>query len=134
MLNAAGSGRRRARIVPRSRSESAEEKMHWLARWANSFRHAGRGLWLAGRGRNLRIMLLGALAVVALGIVYDVSRLGWAVLLLCMCGVLGAEAMNTAVERLADHIERRYDAEIHDIKALAAGAVLVISAPAPTAG
>jgi diacylglycerol kinase len=108
--------------------------MAFLENLVNSFRYAGRGLRLASHDRNMRIMLLAALVVVSLAISYDVSQASWAVLMLCVGGVLSAEALNTAIERLADQVERRYQHEIRDIKDLAAGAVLVTAGIAATVG
>jgi diacylglycerol kinase (ATP) len=99
--------------------------MRALAHLANSFRCAGRGLWLAGQGRNLRIMLGVFLAVIVLAAVYDVSATRWAVLLVCGTVVLTAEILNTSIEVLADYVQREYDQDIRTIKDLAAGAVLL---------
>ena len=108
--------------------------MAWLANVAKSFRHAGRGFWLAARDRNLRIMLLGGIVVVALASAYDVSTASWAILLLCIGVVLGAEVINTAIERLADQVQREHDANIRDIKDLVAGAALVSCVVAAAVG
>lgn len=99
-----------------------------------SFRHAGRGLLLASRGRNMRIMLIGAIAVIVVAALCDVTSAHWAILALCIGMVLTAEAVNTAVERLMDHIEPRYDDNVRDIKDLAAGAVLLLSGVAAVVG
>jgi len=99
-----------------------------------SFRHAGRGLLLASRDRNMRIMLVGAITVIVVAALCSVSSVHWAILVLCIGVVLTAEAVNTAIERLVDHIEPRYDDNVRDIKDLAAGAVLLISAVAAIVG
>jgi diacylglycerol kinase (ATP) len=101
---------------------------------AKSFGYAGRGVVVASRGRNFRIMIAVALVVVTLGAILDVSRTSWGILLICIGGVLGAEGMNTAIEKLADQIETRYHSAIGDIKDVAAGAVLVGSVLAAIVG
>jgi len=108
--------------------------VQFFVKVARSFRCAWRGLTLAARGRNFRIMLVVALAVIALGVIVGVSGTSWAILLVCIAGVLAGEAMNTAIERLADQIEQRYDQSIGDIKDLAAGAVLLGSGIAALVG
>ena len=108
--------------------------MAWLANMVTSFRHAGRGLRLAARDRNLRIMLLGGIAVVALAGAYDVSTASWAILLLCIGVVLVAEVINTAIERLADHVQPEHDSNIRDVKDLAPGAALVSCVAAAAVG
>lgn len=99
--------------------------MRLFVNLASSFRCAGRGLWLVGQARNLRIMLGVFVAVIVLAAVYDVSATHWAVLVVCGSVVLTAEILNTSIETLADHVQREYDEDIRTIKDLAAGAVLV---------
>jgi diacylglycerol kinase len=99
-----------------------------------SFRHAGRGIGVAATGRNFRVMIAIAAVVVAAAIAYDVSGRDWAVLLVCIAAVLGAEAANTAVELLADIVEAEWHPVIRDVKDLAAGAVLIMSIIAAVAG
>ncbi len=105
-----------------------------MATFAKSFRYALRGITLASRGRNFRIMLAFALGVGALAAVLDVSGTSWAILLVCIGGVLAGEAMNTAIEMLCDQIESRYDRAIGDVKDVAAGAVLLASVLAALVG
>ena len=106
----------------------------FFVRVAKSVGCALRGLALSSTGRNFRIMLAAGFAVVVLGVILDVSGTSWAILMLCIGGVLGAETMNTAIEKLADQVERRYDRDIGDVKDLAAGAVLLVSTLAAIVG
>jgi diacylglycerol kinase len=108
--------------------------MRLLGNMANSFRCAGRGLWLAARARNLRIMVGVLLTVILLAAVYDVSATRWAVLLVSGSVVLASEVLNTSIEALADYVQREYDEEIRTIKDLAAGAVLLAAALAAVIG
>ena len=108
--------------------------MRFVGNLANSFRCAGRGLRLAGRGRNLRIMAGVFLAVVVLATAFDVSEARWAVLLICGSVVLTAEMLNTSIEVLSDHVQREYDEDIRTVKDLAAGAVLLAAALAGAVG
>jgi diacylglycerol kinase (ATP) len=108
--------------------------MRPLGNLANSFRCAGRGLRLAGRARNLRIMVGAFLAVIVLAAICDVSATHWAVLLLCGSVVLAAEMLNTSIEVLADHIQREYHEDIRTTKDLAAGAVLLTAGLAAVVG
>jgi diacylglycerol kinase len=108
--------------------------MSFVANVARSFRYAWHGVRYAGRERNMRIMLAAAAAAILLAALCDLSSTHWAIVSLCIGGVLGAEAMNSAIERLADQIERKYDADIRDIKDAAAGAVLLVSLGAAVTG
>jgi undecaprenol kinase/diacylglycerol kinase (ATP) len=107
--------------------------------FAGSVVDAARGILVAGAGRNLRLQLGAAVAAVALTLALagglgrgpglDGVRvavvLGWVPI------VLGAEIVNTAIERLADLVDDEHglgvDPRLRDIKDLAAGAVLTIS-------
>lgn len=101
---------------------------------ANSFRCAGRGLWFAGRARNLQIMLGAFVVIVVLAAICQVSATRWAVLLICGSVVLTAEVLNTSIEALADHVQREYDEDIRTTKDLAAGAVLLAAGIAAAVG
>ena len=108
--------------------------MAFIGNLANRFRCAGRGVWLAARDHNMRLMFVAGLAVVALAGVFDVSATSWVVLLLCIGLVLTAEAMNSALEALADRVEAGHDEGIRTVKDLAAGAVLLASGLAAAVG
>jgi len=89
---------------------------------------------LAARDRNFLVMLAAAVVVVTVGFAYDVSNGSWAVLLVCIGAVLGAEAGNSAIERLADRVQPDQDPAIGDVKDIAAGAVLVVSVATAVVG
>jgi len=73
-------------------------------------------------------------AVAALGLWLQVTPLEAATLALACGLVLGAEALNSAIERLADRVTRDDDPEVRDLKDLAAGAVLATAIAAALAG
>ena len=79
-------------------------------------------------------MLVIAGAVLVLAAVLDVSAGTWAILLLCIAVVLGAELLNSALETLADRVEPERDPAIRDTKDIAAAAVLVVSVIAAITG
>ena len=108
--------------------------MSGIEGFLRGFRHAARGVGLAARDRNFRVMLAGAVVVVTVGFAYDVSNGSWAVLLVCIGAVLGAEAGNSAIERLADRVQPDQDPAIGDVKDIAAGAVLVVSVATAVVG
>lgn len=56
---------------------------------------------------------------------YELTRAEWAVLLLTFGAVMGFEAVNTALEYLADKVTRERDEHIRRCKDCAAGAVLI---------
>lgn len=74
--------------------------------------------------RNLKYHLLGLLLNLPLMIFLPVSRTEIGVILLCIGGVITAEFLNTALEKLCDVVQPNFDRRIGQIKDLSAGAVL----------
>lgn len=95
---------------------------------AASFRHAMRGVArLIATQANARIHVGAALLATILGIWLDISLLEWAVVSLTLGMVLGAEALNTAVEWVVDRVSPEWHPLARDAKDVAAGAVLITS-------
>ena len=91
-----------------------------------SFRDAFRGAWLCLRSeRNMRIHAAACGYVLFFALNMGLERGELACLLLSMGLVTGVEAMNTAVEKLCDHVCKQQNPEIGRVKDLAAGAVLL---------
>jgi diacylglycerol kinase len=90
-----------------------------------SFKHALNGLKiLFWEEPNAQIHLVVALCVSVAGIIFRISPGEWIAILLCIGGVIGLEAINTAVENLADFVSPSRHKTIKKVKDLAAGAVL----------
>ena len=101
----------------------------------NAFRCAGRGLRDTFRTeRNLRFHALAAGVAAVLGAVLGIDRTEWALVLLCVGLVVGAECLNAAVERLADRVTMDHDPLIGRAKDAAAGGVLVAALAAAGVG
>jgi diacylglycerol kinase (ATP) len=97
-----------------------------LRKTIRSFRYAGRGLAdLFRYENNAKIHALAAVAVVGAGVWVRLSPLEWAVLVIQIGLVFAAEAVNTALEKLADRLTTQQDPLIRAAKDLAAGAVLI---------
>lgn len=100
-----------------------------------SFVYAFRGIvQLFVTQPNARIHAVAAVGVVAAGFGFRVSAIEWCLLVLSMGAVLGAEAMNSAVETLADEVSEQRRERIGLAKDLAAGAVLLVSIGATLVG
>ena len=99
-----------------------------------SFAHAWRGLRLFVAQPNARIHLAAAALVVALGAWLRVSNLEWVALVLAMELVMGAEALNTALEYAVDLASPEWHPLARDAKDVAAAAVLICSAGALVVG
>ena len=65
------------------------------------------------------------LVVVVAGVFFDISTTEWCLVTLSIAMVIGAEAFNTAVEKLTDLASPDYHPLAGQAKDLAAGAVLI---------
>ena len=92
----------------------------------DSFLYALRGLALCIRGeRNFRVHMMAALYVTLFAVLGQASATQAAILCVCFGLTMGAELMNTAVERLCDKHASGYDMLVRDEKDIAAAAVFV---------
>ncbi len=91
-----------------------------------SFRYAIHGVVLTVQSQhNAWIHLAVSLAVVAIGFYVDLALQGWLWLITAITLVWAMEALNTAVERLADAAVPEIHPLIAQAKDAAAGAVLI---------
>ena len=92
-----------------------------------SFGHAVAGIVTASKEQNLRFHLLSAIIVIIAGILTGLSLTEWMVLTIIMALVIGAELINTAIERVVDLSSPEIHPLAKDAKDIAAGAVLVFA-------
>ena len=101
----------------------------------NSFRCAFNGICeLVKSEPNTRIHLLATAGALTAGILLRISKSEWCVLLIVIALVWAAEAFNTAIEKLTDHLFPEYHETARSAKDLAAGAVLICAAIAMLCG
>ena len=98
----------------------------------NRVRYAANG-WLRffAKETNGQIQLVVALLVIVAGFLLGISRGEWMIVLGCIALVLSLEMVNSAIEKLCDHLHPEMHTQIGLVKDIAAGAVLwasVISA------
>lgn len=107
----------------------------YLATRARSFFCAGAGLVrLVREEQNARIHLLATLVAVVAGCGLRLSAVEWALIVLAIVAVWAAEAMNSAIERIADVASPGHHPMIGAAKDLAAGGVLVVAVGAFVVG
>ena len=78
-------------------------------------------------GWNFRIQIVLGVVAFSLCFAYRVERWEWIVVSILTGGVLALETLNSAVEKLCNHITLEQDPSIKKIKDLSAGAVLIFS-------
>lgn len=92
------------------------------------FRHAFAGISAIIKSeRNFKIHVGCAMVAILLGVVTELSRLEWIVVIFAIAIVMQAEILNTAIEKTIDYIKPEYHPAAKLIKDLSAGAVLVAS-------
>ncbi len=102
---------------------------------AKSFEYALNGLKvLVDLEHNARIHLVAALGSIALGWFLEINLLEWAVLVLCIALVIGAELFNSAIEHTCNAITLDRHPKIKLAKDLAAAGVLIFSIAAMVVG
>ena len=102
----------------------------------NSFIHAFRGIVLLIKHEyNFRIHIIAAAIVTGAGFYFNISKFEWLILIITICIVMLAEAMNTAIEKLSDHVsDGNYHENIKKVKDVGAGAVLIAAIAAVIVG
>ena len=98
-----------------------------------SFSYAFNGLkTLIRTQHNTWIHLAASIIIVVLGIIYELTKLDWALIIFSITLVWMAEALNTAIEFLADAVTKEFHPLIEKAKDVAAAAVLIAALGAVT--
>ncbi|MCV6638192.1 diacylglycerol kinase family protein [Candidatus Albibeggiatoa sp. nov. NOAA] len=93
-----------------------------------SFKHAFVGIYeFIKCGINSKIQLVAGISVCILGFILRFSPEEWIAIFICIGLVLSLEAMNTAIEELANEVTQEKNERIRKVKDMAAGAVLIAS-------
>lgn len=100
-----------------------------------SFRYAFNGIkLLILHEPNAWIHCFSAVCVVVAGLWLGLSTVEWGIIIGVIGAVLAAEAINSAIEALANRVSSEYDEAIKQAKDLAAGAVLFLAIAAAVIG
>ncbi|CAL2081167.1 Diacylglycerol kinase [Tenacibaculum sp. 190524A02b] len=82
-----------------------------------------KGMWLLITTEDsIKVQTIIAVFASCLGFYFSITAIEWMIQLLVIGLVLIAEALNTAIEKIADFIHPNYDEKIGFIKDIAAGA------------
>lgn len=91
-----------------------------------SFKYAWNGLTtFLGQEHNARIHILAAITANGAGFYFQISKLEWIAIWICIGMVFLTEIINTAIETLCNHVSPEKNELIGKTKDLAAAAVLV---------
>lgn len=106
-----------------------------LRKRLRSFGYAFHGIFLlVSQEANAWIHCFAAVCVIAAGFFFGISTMEWVAVVFAIGMVLAAEAVNSAVEALADRVTEDYDEAIKRTKDLASGAVLILAMAAAVIG
>jgi diacylglycerol kinase len=127
--------KRNSPLTWRLAAADAPASSSYHQRRLQSFRHAFAGLIFVVRNEpNMRIHIAVAVAASILGWLLHIDAAEWRWLILAVGLVLGAEALNTAVEQACNAITLHHNASIKIAKDAAAGSVLLAAATAALIG
>jgi len=100
----------------------------YLSNRLKSFGHAFRGIrTLLTTQPHAQLHLLATIIVVTAGVRVGLRGWEWVAIILCMGMVWMAEALNTALEFLADEVSLEQRERIGKAKDIAAGGVLIVA-------
>ncbi len=83
---------------------------------------------------NARIHFLATICALIAGILLRISKSEWCVILIVIALVWAAEAFNTVIEKLIDHLFPEYHETARIVKDISAGAVLICAIAALVCG
>ena len=84
--------------------------------------------------RNIKVMLVAAVVVIALGFTLNLDLLSWAIIIICCGLVITAELINTAIETIVDLVSPEFHPLAGRAKDISAAAVWVLSITAAIVG
>ena len=106
-------------------NRNVDKRFSFLSR-IRSFKYAFAGIWALLRTQhNAWIHAVATVFVIAAGIIMRASRLEWCAIIFAIAFVWVAEALNTALEFLADAAHPQFHPLIKKAKDTAAAAVLI---------
>lgn len=109
--------------------------MNFFKKRLLSFYYAFQGIYAFFQSQhNMYIHVIAALAVILLGFVFQITRLEWMAVVLCIVLVFAAEMINSAIEVLVDLVSPHWSDKAKYIKDVSAAAVLIIALGAAITG
>jgi diacylglycerol kinase len=107
----------------------------WLTQRVRSFGYAWSGLiWLIQTQSNAQVHLLATMCAIAVAIWLKITRIEWCAVLIVIGLVWAAEALNSALEILTDHLAPDEHPLVGRAKDVAAGGVLATAIVAAGVG
>ncbi|MFA5025922.1 MAG: diacylglycerol kinase family protein [Candidatus Shapirobacteria bacterium] len=102
----------------------------WCQKFLQGFYFAGRGVWRGFKERNMKVHAVMAIAVMFLGLIFNLNLTEWSIVLILIALVFSAELLNTSIEELANVVKKKCNCDYEETRAtrdLAAGGVLIMA-------
>ena len=94
--------------------------------WVKKFADAFAGTWKGVRDqKSFLVHIPAAIVAIALAAAFNIDVIEWIIIVICICSVLVAELLNSALEHLAKAVTDQYNEHIKTSLNIASGAVLV---------
>jgi len=96
--------------------------------WPEKFQDAFWGVWLGVRGqKSFYVHFFFTAAVIVAGCVFQVDRMEWCLLILCIAAVLTTEMLNSALEWLVRSLPEGGHPQLGSALDIGSAAVLIVS-------
>lgn len=93
-----------------------------------SIGYASKGMWILLSSENsIKAQTFISICMTILGFVMEISNTEWMLQIFAIGLVMATEALNTAIEKIANFVQPNFDKKIGEIKDIAAGAVAFAS-------
>lgn len=114
---------------------AATKRNFSIRKRGESFKYATEGILLFVKNEhNAWIHIAVLILVIIAGVVLSITATEWALIVIVSGMVLMAEAFNTAIEYLCNHVEPTHQPLIGKVKDIAAGAVFIAAIAAIIVG
>lgn len=109
--------------------------IRFLKQRIQSFSPAIQGIKYLIKGEpNATVHIIATITAITAGFIVQLSGIEWVAIILCITSVIGAEALNSGIEKTVDLITEKQHPLAGKAKDLAAAGVLIISIGALTVG
>lgn len=106
----------------------------YIVRRKHAFQFAFYGIKELQRESHFKIHIIVSCVVIIFGTAFRINATEWAIVSICIGGVLTAEAFNSAIETICDLVMPSRHPLVKRIKDISAGAVLMAASASALAG
>lgn len=123
------------RFSNRPNKSMAKQQSSDILSYFRSFGYAMEGLNHAFKEHtSFKVEVIAAILVSLIGLLVDLNRSDWLVLMVVIFSVLIAELLNTSIETALDYMAKEHHVSVKIAKDVAAGAVFLLSIGAVVIG